>query len=340
MLDHLIVKNFRCLHDLEVPLRPLTVLIGQNDTGKSAFLQAVQLIVTQEGISTTDFWRCDSNNAICIEGRVAGKTIGIQSLPAVSRTGDPTTLERITPVVRFHLPSGGVEMECPGYTGGEEHALDLAFAGQRVAALFDFLLRKDRRRLDLITAALRDLVPGFEDIAIGTPQPAARKIELVIENGLRFPAQSSSVGLRMLLFFVALAYHPRPPRLILLEEPENGVHPKRLQVIIRLLREITEGKHGQHPAQVIITTHSPYLLDQIDVDRDQILIFQRNDDGSRSAEPADADRLRVFLDEFMLGEVWYNQGEEGLVARSPKELTVSNRSLRSQPALRGVANGR
>ena len=35
------------------------------------------------------------------------------------------------------------------------------------------------------------------------------------------------------------------------------------------------------------------------------------------AEPADTERLKVFLDEFMLGEVWYNQGEEGLVAKRP-----------------------
>jgi hypothetical protein len=43
--------------------------------------------------------------------------------------------------------------------------------------------------------------------------------------------------------------------------------------------------------------------------------FKRNDDGSRTAEPVDTERLKDFLSEFMLGEVWYNQGEEGLVKR-------------------------
>jgi predicted ATPase len=82
-----------------------------------------------------------------------------------------------------------------------------------------------------------------------------------------------------------------------------------------LLHEITRGEHGNHGAQVVLTTHSPHLLDFVDLQTDQILVFSRNEDGSRSAEPADADRLKTFLDEFMLGEVWYNQGEEGLVAR-------------------------
>jgi predicted ATPase len=121
----------------------------------------------------------------------------------------------------------------------------------------------------------------------------------------------------MLLAFVALAHHPTPPRVILIEEPETGVHPKRLEEIVRLLREITQGKHGEHAAQVILTTHSPYLLDYVSLDTDQVLVFRRNDDGSRSAEPADPERLKLFLDEFKLGEVWFNRGEEGLVAKKP-----------------------
>ena len=67
----------------------------------------------------------------------------------------------------------------------------------------------------------------------------------------------------------------------------------------------------------MLTTHSPFLLDLVDLARVQVLVFRRNEDGSRTAEPADAERLRVFLDEFQLGEVWLNQGEPGLVAKAP-----------------------
>ena len=128
------------------------------------------------------------------------------------------------------------------------------------------------------------------------------------------PADRASVGVRLLLFFVAMAYHPKPPKLMLIEEPENSVHPKRLGDVVRLLHEITQGKHGNHAAQVVLTTHSPHLLDHIDPSTDQVLVFRREDDGSRTAEPADAERLKNFLDEFMLGEVWYNEGEAGLVS--------------------------
>ena len=95
------------------------------------------------------------------------------------------------------------------------------------------------------------------------------------------------------------------------------------------MREITEGKHGEHAAQVILTTHSPYLLDHVDLDRDQVLVFQRQDDGSRTAQPVDASRLKNYLDEFMLGEVWFNESEEGLVSKSSNDLINQSESVKA-----------
>lgn len=54
------------------------------------------------------------------------------------------------------------------------------------------------------------------------------------------------------------------------------------------------------PAQVVLTTNSPYLLDHVDIDQDQVLVSRRAQDGSREVVPVDAPRLKVFLDEFKL----------------------------------------
>ena len=117
----------------------------------------------------------------------------------------------------------------------------------------------------------------------------------------------------MLFFFVALAHHPNPPDVALIEEPENGVHPKRLKDIVELFRSLTEGRLSGRQVQILMTTHSPYLLDHIKPPEDQVIVFRGESDGRRSAHEADEKRLKAFLDEFMLGEVWFNQGEEGLV---------------------------
>ena len=84
---------------------------------------------------------------------------------------------------------------------------------------------------------------------------------------------------------------------------------------MQLLRALSEGEFGDHVAQVILTTHSPYLLDHVNIEKDQVLVFQRMEDGGRVAQPADAQRLKNFLDEFMLGEVWFNEEERGLIAK-------------------------
>ena len=60
MLDRVTIKNFRCLRDVSVPLKPLTVLIGENDTGKSSFLEAVACGAVNDeevGFDGADYWR-------------------------------------------------------------------------------------------------------------------------------------------------------------------------------------------------------------------------------------------------------------------------------------------
>ena len=42
MLTHLRVKNFKCLQDVELAFLPFTVLIGQNDSGKSSLFEAIE----------------------------------------------------------------------------------------------------------------------------------------------------------------------------------------------------------------------------------------------------------------------------------------------------------
>lgn len=214
----------------------------------------------------------------------------------------------------FMLPTTGPAMESEGQSD-DAGPPELASDGTGLSALIDYLLRHDRARFNALEDALRQRLPDLKDLTISTPQPAARALTFRMKEGFELPVSRTSVGAQLLVFFLALSYHPSPPGIILLEEPENGVHPRRLEDVLRLLRDITKGMHCGHPAQVILTTHSPYLLDHVNLDEDEVLVFRRNDDGSRTCEPVNRERLKVFLDDFMLGEVWFNQKEEGLIKR-------------------------
>jgi predicted ATPase len=287
------IENFRALKRVDVELRPLTVLVGPNDSGKSSFLDAINLAPFRK-TGRDDWWRGSLAPDVMLvpvggglfDGRVDLFKLLAQGIPMVSSSSvdDPT-----------------------------RRAPALHETGANLAGFLDYLLRNDRNRFDQIEAAIRRLVPGLEGIKITAPSADQRAIWLSIDKGFQIPGDRLSTGVRMLFFFVALAHHPDPPAVVLIEEPENGVHPKRLKDIVALLRSISEGKLSGTAAQVILTTHSPYLLDQIHLPDDQVLVFRREENGERTATAVDQERLKAFLDEFMLGEVWYNQGEEGLL---------------------------
>ena len=299
MIESIRIYNFRCLRmEKAIALRPLTVLVGPNDSGKSAFLWALASLARISGLQPSDSWR--QKEGPTIEARINGKSY---TLGMVAPELQPSSL--------YQLPSAGVPME----SSGVEESVGipaLARDGSNLPAILDSVLRTDRKRFEEIVAAIAERVQGFEDIKIPTPEASKRRIEFVIENGLTIPGSAASTGVRTIVFFVTLAHLPNPPKLILLEEPETGVHPKRLEDIVGLLRNVTEGRHGEC-AQVVLTTHSPYLLDHIDLDRDQVLVFRRRNDGSRAPAAVDREGLRAFLNEFMLGEIWFNRGEEGLL---------------------------
>jgi predicted ATPase len=305
MIENIEIHNFRCFQHLSVPLKPLTVLIGANDTGKSTFLEAIRLITGNDRLDPTDAFRHSDIRETSISTDNGEAWINSQS------HSPPSDIRR---VALFRLPDTGVSLESnaiPDQQGGPSFGED----GSNVPGFLDYLLHRDRKRFDELVKSLKDSIDGLENLDVRMLHVETRRIDLVIENGFNIPADSASSGVRLLIFFSALAFHPDPPDLILIEEPENGIHPKRLGEVVDLLRKITLGVNGLHPAQVILTTHSPYLLDSINLDTDQVLVFRREADGSRTAEPADRERLKLFTHEFLLGEIWINQGEEGLVAK-------------------------
>ncbi|MBI5494280.1 MAG: AAA family ATPase [Deltaproteobacteria bacterium] len=301
MIASVSIRNVQCLRRLEVPLRPLTVLVGNNDTGKSTFLRALWHLST--GTAPTRSFGAEPRQALVLEAALGG-----DRFPIAIGAAPPIPYRR---VLVTQLPANGVQLVGQGFYDNQG-VPELGANGSNVPALLDHFFRHDEPRWKDFKNALKAQVPGVQDVQIATPDPSTRRVDLVIENGQRMPADQASTGVRALIFYLALAYHPTPAPLILIEEPETGLHPKRLEDVMRLLRAIAEGQHGS-PAQVVLSTHSPYLLDCVDLEKDQVLVFRRLPDGTRTAEPADTARLKVFLDEFKLGEVWFNRGEDGLV---------------------------
>ena len=77
----------------------------------------------------------------------------------------------------------------------------------------------------------------------------------------------------LVLAYLAVLYLPEPPRVLLIEEPENGIHPKRLRDVLGVLRELIQ---EQSHTQVVLTTHSPYALDLFAPEEVTLCTMQKN----------------------------------------------------------------
>jgi hypothetical protein len=124
--------------------------------------------------------------------------------------------------------------------------------------------------------------------------------------------------------------------LLLIEGPENGIYPKRLEEVVNLLRQLVQRTGGDSFPQIILSTHSPYVLSFFGPDEVTFLSrIPSKPDAPVSARPLrDAPQIHERMgNEFYLGELWYNLDEEKLFhGAPPPSMTSSN----CEPVARSV----
>lgn len=198
-------------------------------------------------------------------------------------------------------------------------------SGANLAAVLDVLQNSpDRSVFENLQKSLHEAIPTLQGIVLppaGQPQ-GAKALEFILSgNGqppVTIPASLASGGALLLTAFLTLAY-TETPALLLFEEPENGLHPSRLQFVIDILRKISRGEVGNRKHQVILTTHNPLLLNYAKPEEVRVF-FRHPDDFERGTQVVPMKNVRDMerlLKEFALGELWYLLGEEKLVEGQP-----------------------
>jgi predicted ATPase len=117
------------------------------------------------------------------------------------------------------------------------------------------------------------------------------------ENGFTIPATRLSDGTLRYLSLLAILLHPNPPPLICIEEPELGLHPDVLPTLIDLLKEAAE------KTQIIITTHSADLVDDLTDMPESVLVFDKYQ-GSTTVNRLNKEDLADWLKDYSLGQLW------------------------------------
>jgi predicted ATPase len=182
-------------------------------------------------------------------------------------------------------------------TGGR---VRLARDGSNIA---DFLLdirRLDAAAFDGIVETMTYVLPYARDLQPAVTSELERKAYLQLtEADFKVPGWMLSTGTLRVLALLALLRHPRPPSLIVVEEIENGLDPRSIHLVVEEIRNaVLDGV-----TQVILTTHSPYLLDLLTLEH--LVLVERDAEGQpRFIRPADNASLQHWAAEFAPGKLY------------------------------------
>lgn len=139
-------------------------------------------------------------------------------------------------------------------------------SGSNLADILHSFLQRDRAGFDAMVDALSYILPYAADVRPEVVRDLVETRSLFrltetfgTERRAQLPGWVLSGGTLRLLALLAALRHPAGPEVLVIEELENGLDPRAIGFVVE---EITEAvQHGGK--QVIVTTHSPYLLDKV-----------------------------------------------------------------------------
>ena len=130
--------------------------------------------------------------------------------------------------------------------------------GEELASFLNTLKALDARQFKAVEKSLRMIIPSVTSIDVDVN--SLGEVDLwLMEGAMRVPARVVSEGTLRVLGLLALSGASESPALIGFEEPENGIHPRRLKMIADLLKS----RVATGDTQLIVTTHSPTLRDML-----------------------------------------------------------------------------
>jgi len=131
---------------------------------------------------------------------------------------------------------------------------DIGVLGENLAPFLYRLRAEHRKYFDAVNRAIRSIIPSVEAIEVDLDEKRGTLDILVRQDGIPYSSRVISEGTLRVLALCAIAANPWRTSLVAFEEPENGVHPQRIELIADLLTSLID---RDPPVQLIITTHSP-----------------------------------------------------------------------------------
>ena len=166
----------------------------------------------------------------------------------------------------------------------------------------------EREHPDEFAGILRKIagrVPGIEKIDTQRSEDG-RLLLRFNDRGFESPfyAQQMSDGTLKLFAYLLLMEDPNPSPFICIEEPENGLYHKLLEILAAEFRAHATGM--PNAPQIFVTTHQPYFVDALTPE--EVWVLEKQDDGFATIRRASDDPIvKSMADEGLpLGSLWYS----------------------------------
>jgi predicted ATPase len=244
-----------------------------------------------------------------------------------------SSLDPIPQALRYtvHLKLVASNLAKAAYS--EEITPRVEFNGSGLAPTLDYLRDEAPDEFQALQEMLKRIVPGVQKVGVRrakvmvdrqrlievdgksisyeeSQEVAGQEVVLDMNTGERIPAHSVSEGTMLALGLLTVLMNPKQPNLVLLDDVEQGLHPKAQRELITVFKDILQDNKN---LQIIFSTHSSYIVDELTPSQVHVLSntnlgFTRT---KRLDEHPDVEWAKQTL---TTGEFWDAEGEDWVVA--------------------------
>lgn len=328
MLSAFQAQNYGCLKNVELSLAPLQALIGPNDSGKSTILDGIRTCLEFTGPTSGHvgpFFRPGTSLRVFASG--GGRygirlepnglyfdelDVGIQVLTRPrNRTsgsvfyGDQATKTAIQKFgVALHVRFDPSAMRTPTPLVAESSFAE--FIQHQGKGLPGVLATLQLRGDDAFDSIRREMLGAFPTLkTIGT-RPVGNGVALraELQDGSEIDASQLSEGVYYFLAYQLLRRIVGPRAVLLVEEPENGLHPSRIAEVMKILRDVS--KSG---TQVVLATHSPLVVNELAANEVAVVTRPSAESGTVVTPIDKTPNFEKRASVYSLGELWLSYAD-------------------------------
>ena len=160
-----------------------------------------------------------------------------------------------------------IARDVAGFAPIEDPGVKVDSTGANTGAVLAALKLTDDAMFERIDAALCRLVPTVERVRLKQERVQHQVVNRILfdfRGAANVPAHGASQGTLVLLALLTVLHGPGRPDLVLLDDFEHTLHPRAQMDVVRLIKSLLALDEFAD-VQVVATTHSPYVLDEMDI---------------------------------------------------------------------------